>query len=191
MKPISARRLRTRQRLIDAASLVIAERGLEGATLDEIATRVGLTKGAIYDNFESKDDLILAVIMAKAAQPRRPRFEAAGTLKEHLQQIGQVVADFLPAAEAQAGPSAQLDLYALTHDSMRAKLSGFYSARIAQTEVMMTELAKEHALPLPPAQFAVLLSVLAAGLVQHRLMTPHLVPDEFIIQAFEALAPDA
>ncbi len=37
---------------------------------------------------------------------------------------------------------------------------------------------------------AVLLSVLAAGLVQHRLMTPHLVPDEFILQAFESLAPD-
>ena len=191
MKPLSARRARTRERLIDAASQVIGEKGLEGATLDEIATRVGLTKGAIYDNFESKDDLILAVIMLKAANPQRPQLVPGGSLKEQLAAIGRSLAAFMPAAEAQASASAQLDVYALAHEGMRTRLSGFYARRITMGEAFMTELAKEHELPMPPDQFAIMLSVLAAGLIQHRLMTPQLVTDDFIVKAFEALAPDS
>ena len=190
MKPISARRARTRSRLIDAAAEVMAERGIEGATLDEIAARVGLTKGAIYDNFQGKDDLILAVIMAKTAYPERPRIEPGGSLRQQLRNIGESMCAFMPAARAQAGASAQLELYALTHEGMRRKLSGFYARRVGFGEAFLTELAKDCPLPMPPRQFAVLLSVLAAGLIHHRLMAPDLVPDDFIIKAFEALAPE-
>ncbi|HLF99411.1 MAG TPA: helix-turn-helix domain-containing protein [Acidimicrobiia bacterium] len=56
------RREMTRSALIDAAAELIAERGYEGASLEEIAKRAGFTRGAIYSNFEGKDDLLLAVL---------------------------------------------------------------------------------------------------------------------------------
>lgn len=46
-----------RSRLLDAAAAEFAERGFVAARLTEIARRAGFTKGAVYSNFESKQDL--------------------------------------------------------------------------------------------------------------------------------------
>jgi AcrR family transcriptional regulator len=55
-------RAAVRRRLLDAALEVFAERGFAGASLDQIAEAAGLTKGAIYSNFASKDDLFFAMM---------------------------------------------------------------------------------------------------------------------------------
>jgi len=41
---------------------VFAESGFANASLDQVAAAAGLTKGAIYSNFESKDDLFFAMM---------------------------------------------------------------------------------------------------------------------------------
>ncbi len=67
--PARARRPRreaVRRRLLDAALAVFAERGFAGASLDEVAAAAGLTKGAIYSNFESKDALFFAMMTDQA-----------------------------------------------------------------------------------------------------------------------------
>lgn len=53
-----------RDRLIVAATEVFAERGYDGAGVQEIARRAGLTTGAIYGRFRGKDDLLLEAIDA-------------------------------------------------------------------------------------------------------------------------------
>ena len=55
------RRRETRQRLIDAAEAVFAERGFHGASVEEIAERAGYTRGAFYSNFDDKDEVLLAL----------------------------------------------------------------------------------------------------------------------------------
>jgi AcrR family transcriptional regulator len=52
------RRQRTREALLDAAAAVFAERGFQGASLDEIAATAGYTRGAIYKHFADKEDLL-------------------------------------------------------------------------------------------------------------------------------------
>jgi AcrR family transcriptional regulator len=52
----------TRQYLLDAAAIVFARDGFHGATLDDIAALAGFSKGAVYSNFKSKDDLFLALL---------------------------------------------------------------------------------------------------------------------------------
>jgi AcrR family transcriptional regulator len=56
------RRAMTRQHLLDAAAIVFAREGFHGATLDEVAATAGFTKGAVYSNFKSKDELFLALL---------------------------------------------------------------------------------------------------------------------------------
>jgi AcrR family transcriptional regulator len=56
------RKSQTRDRLLDAAAAVFARRGFETATLDEVAAAAGYTKGAVYSNFASKTDLLIALI---------------------------------------------------------------------------------------------------------------------------------
>ncbi|MHB8463807.1 MAG: TetR/AcrR family transcriptional regulator [Acidimicrobiales bacterium] len=55
------RRQQTRDVLIAAATEVFAERGYERASLEEIAERAGFTRGAIYKNFDGKEELFFAV----------------------------------------------------------------------------------------------------------------------------------
>jgi AcrR family transcriptional regulator len=52
----------TREALLEAATKVFARQGYEAASLDEVAWEAGLTKGAVYSNFASKDALFAAVI---------------------------------------------------------------------------------------------------------------------------------
>ncbi len=53
----SRRRADTRQKLYEAAVQLIAERGFNETTVDEIALRANVAKGTVYYNFKSKTEL--------------------------------------------------------------------------------------------------------------------------------------
>jgi AcrR family transcriptional regulator len=67
MSPVKPHRIRptrgeVRDRILDAAAKVFAAEGFAGATIDAIGQAAGFTKGAVYSNFESKDELFLALL---------------------------------------------------------------------------------------------------------------------------------
>ena len=53
---------RTAERILDAAEELFAERGYAGATLRDVATRVGVRPPSLYNHFASKDALYAAVL---------------------------------------------------------------------------------------------------------------------------------
>ena len=50
----------TAEKLLDAATAACAEHGFDGATMNEIASRAGVTAAAIYNHFDSREDLLYA-----------------------------------------------------------------------------------------------------------------------------------
>ncbi|WP_328939154.1 TetR/AcrR family transcriptional regulator [Streptomyces tauricus] len=63
-RPDVAEKLRLppgRLRILDAAAEAFMERGYDSTSIDEIADRIGATKGAVYYNYRSKLDIFLAV----------------------------------------------------------------------------------------------------------------------------------
>src|SRR5437899_2363276 len=63
-KPASKHEMKTketRELLLRAAETVFVRHGYEGAELGEIAALAGRTKGAIYANFKSKEEMFLAL----------------------------------------------------------------------------------------------------------------------------------
>ena len=56
-KPKGDKRDRTRAALLEAARALIREKGYARTTLEEVATRAGMTTGAIYGNFRNRDEL--------------------------------------------------------------------------------------------------------------------------------------
>lgn len=48
--------------LIKAAAKVFARKGYDGSTTEDISREAGLTKGALYFHFKSKEDIFLAVV---------------------------------------------------------------------------------------------------------------------------------
>ncbi|AXE77636.1 MULTISPECIES: ScbR family autoregulator-binding transcription factor [Streptomyces] len=57
-----ARAIQTRRSILVAAAAVFDERGYSSATISEILARAGVTKGALYFHFTSKEDLALGVM---------------------------------------------------------------------------------------------------------------------------------
>jgi len=55
-------REQTTQRLLDAAQKLIARKGLDAASVENIAEAAGYSRGAFYSNFKSKDDLFIELL---------------------------------------------------------------------------------------------------------------------------------
>ena len=62
------RREQTRQELVTAAEACFVGRGFHASSVDEVAERAGYTKGAVYSNFASKEDLFFAVYERRVEQ---------------------------------------------------------------------------------------------------------------------------
>jgi AcrR family transcriptional regulator len=61
-----ARAHRTRGELLEAARQVFTERGYTGSTVEDITTEAGVSKGAYYFHFETKDDILVELVRAWA-----------------------------------------------------------------------------------------------------------------------------
>jgi AcrR family transcriptional regulator len=81
LSPVSARRTRTRQRLMASAVAVFAERGVIGSSVEELCEAAGFTRGAFYSNFADKDELVLAMIEQGIAEEYAAAEEAVTELK--------------------------------------------------------------------------------------------------------------
>jgi AcrR family transcriptional regulator len=187
----SPRRQRTRERLIAAAREIIAQKGFQAATLDEIAARAGLTKGAVYDNFDSKDQLFMAVVL-QASQDRLERFawptDRSGSVEDRLRRLGEAVIADAPAAVSEAPLRAELLLYVLTHEQMRRRVAEQAPLRLKAVEQRLLQLFSPEELPLSPERFVLLVESLVPGLMFIRAQSPDLAGDEAILELFTGLA---
>jgi len=57
-----ARTEETQAKILDAAEAIFSEQGFEKTQLEEVASRAGYTRGAIYAHYASKEDLFLALM---------------------------------------------------------------------------------------------------------------------------------
>lgn len=74
----------TRDRLLDAAAGACADDGFDGATLQEIARRAGVTATAVYNHFESREALLYA---AGVRGLRRMTVAVQGTGPNSFQEV--------------------------------------------------------------------------------------------------------
>src|SRR5258708_15180886 len=71
-KEPQARRVATNARILDAALAVFSELGFERSQLEQVAARAGCSRGAIYAQYASKEEVFLALMEQRV----RARFEA-------------------------------------------------------------------------------------------------------------------
>jgi AcrR family transcriptional regulator len=88
---------RTRE-ILAAARRVVEERGLDAMTMDEIAAAAGLAKGTLYLYFQSKDDLLQALITLvgkNILQDMEASLQAPGSPPEKLIRMVSVLMEYL------------------------------------------------------------------------------------------------
>jgi AcrR family transcriptional regulator len=184
---LSTKRLRTRANLIDAAAALFGERGFHAATLADVAQRAGMTTGAIYGNFKSKEELFLAIFETPASGVA-VRFRRGAPLKEQMGLLARAVIAFLPVAKARGVLFAEFQTYVQTHPAMQAQVERRTAASAARLAGDWREYMSEVEVGMPMEQFAVVIDALIGGLIAQWLLTPALVTEAVIVAAFEALA---
>ena len=183
---VTRKRRQTVDRLVEAAAAVIAEKGFQRATLDEIAARAGMTKGAIYSNFETKEHLFWAVLGSRrltiASEWRGDR-----SMRENLRENAIAFCANLKQSRAHAGLLAEFVLYALSHEDARARWANWYGGPFGEASPAFEAYLEAQGMP-PFGVFWTALQAMSLGLyVQHALM-PGSVTDAVIVAAVESLA---
>jgi AcrR family transcriptional regulator len=183
------KRERTRAVLIAAAWEVIEEKGFAAASLEEIARRVGMTRGAIYSNFPSRSDLLLAVVSQRGLKIDRD-FSGPGTLKEQLHRFAQGLVATLPDARGTQRWHAEFMVHIAADPVLRAHIAEGFADGFGK---MAEQFRTQHggALAIDPHSLALAIQSLAMGFVYQAILSPEAVPARAIFEAFDALADGA
>lgn len=183
------KRQRTRERLIAAALEVVVEKGFVAASLDEIAARAGMTKGAIYGNFAGKSDLMFAVAASQSLS-LEPAPARGASLAEQLRAAANALVALLPRAGGLQRLNAEFQIYALTDPDLRARSAAVHLAGFDRlTE--RTEAAHGEVLAMPARDLVMALQALTLGFIHQHQITPEAVTEQAIRSAFDALARGA
>ncbi|WP_255568517.1 TetR/AcrR family transcriptional regulator [Neoroseomonas alba] len=90
MEAARPRRNEARTRLLDAAVTVLRRQGYAGTTVEDICTEAGVTKGAFFHHFRSKDDLAVAAA-GRFSEWLEALFERSGW-RGHADPLDRVLA---------------------------------------------------------------------------------------------------
>jgi AcrR family transcriptional regulator len=189
-------RAATRERLLSAARIVFARSGFHGASVEEIASEAGFSTGALYSNFDGKEDLFLALMEQE--------------IEHHVRAISEVVSE-LPSMRARAASGArewmstierepelvmlftEFWAYAARDPDARAQVATSF----ARVRSMLTKLIADGVrefgleLELPAEQLAVAIDALADGIARQKLADPEAVPDDLLGRAITLLVAGA
>ncbi|MFT4157936.1 MAG: helix-turn-helix domain-containing protein [Microbacterium sp.] len=156
--PATRRRENTTARLLDAAALVFAEVGLDGASVEAVCERAGFTRGAFYSNFESKDELFLTLAArvgearVNAVRARVAEMAAAGALTEGCDPI-ELVREVMDS-----GDDDRLGVMLMSEIRIRAlRDAAFGAAFLNQEREMVASIAQ------------IITDIASAGLLKLRL----------------------
>ncbi len=181
-----------RAQLLDAAERVFARDGYQGATVAAIAAEAGYSHGAIYSNFNGKEDLFLVLVeeridarlarvyqaadaaLSRGAEP----LEAARRFVAMLQQEREaylLLVDFWNQAVREPKAAAR---FAERHARLRALIGRIVEGIAHDTGAELT---------LPRDQVATALIALANGFTIERFADPQAAPDELFAHAIAAI----
>ena len=82
-----------REQILDAASNCFARNGFHQTSMKDICEEAGLSPGAVYLQFSSKEDIIEAS-WKRAEEVRTARFEETRQIETFLQAFGKVTENF-------------------------------------------------------------------------------------------------
>ena len=120
---VEARRAQKRERILDSAAKIFAEKGFYHAKISEIARDAGVADGTIYLYFKNKDDILITV------------FE---------ESVGDIIRSFRESLERIANPSEKIRAFARLHLDMVEKKPNV--AAVLQLELRQSnKFIKEYA----------------------------------------------
>ena len=181
--PMSTKRAQTQDRLMDAATALFAEKGVLAASVEEICERAGFTRGAFYSNFESKDELLLAVVQRKREAILKAATDAIDsipdepiepqTLDEIIKQALLIFQATHPIDEQWLLARSEIRLHALRNPSVRQAVRLVDSSLDELLIEAIQAVVDRHGvvMTVPPGQLVILLTAYQEALATSAMLT--------------------
>ena len=189
-------RAETRRRILDAAFAVFGEQGIAATKLTEVAAAAGLTKGAVYSSFASKDELVLALMEEHAAHRLEASLASFAEAGDGGAGLANVAAVLMYEMRADAVWHRLLaEFFAMAHHDDRRRDALRRRRREVRDTIAraLNRLAEglDLELPLPAEEFAVVLLALSNGLAVEADIDDEAVPDGLLGRVLTLIAGDA
>jgi AcrR family transcriptional regulator len=179
----------TRVRILDAAEHLFAEQGYDSASMPKIAAASGITAGAIYKHFESKEDLFFEVVrravQSVAITTERPSDGAI--------ELPRIVAAYTTRPFRLLRQFAvEIHYASVKHSRVRRLLRRALDQNIGQIRDGIVRAQRAGALESADSELlASAVMVFVMGLMHMETLLPHLVGDpkwrDFVEKRMDAL----
>ena len=169
----------TRSSLLHSAAKLFCSRGLDGASVEDVAQEAGFTKGAFYSNFKSKEELFLVMMDEKfGAELERIDRLLAGT-GEARAEANAAAGDFVRYVFSDPEwPRLYFEFvaYAARNEDFRQELATRHRALRARLADVYERWASGFTTkpPVPIADIAAMTDFMADGFLLDKLVDPEL-----------------
>jgi AcrR family transcriptional regulator len=160
-----------KRRIIEAAMDVIAERGCDQMTIDDVAKKIGVTKGAVYWYFKSKEELVAAVLKKFQGDIERTSFESF--YNRPIEEVfSQLFERFSLTDDRQRAIFFEMFALAARNSEVRHATREYYSGLVATFEEAIRKEKKQHLIgtQADPHTLALLMVALYAGLQNYEMI---------------------
>ncbi|MFL5826982.1 MAG: TetR/AcrR family transcriptional regulator [Thermoleophilaceae bacterium] len=174
---------RTRELLLEAAKRVFADRGLEGASIDDVAQEAGFTKGAFYANFDSKHALYLELLdeyFADRLEEVEDALSFEGPPEDQARRAGLDFASHIGAESEWRRLYIEFCTHALRDERFRHELAIRLRGLRAQITKLYAKRAEDlpYLPPFPLEQITTMTGVMADGFALEKVLDPDGLPDD-------------
>lgn len=171
------RRAVTVERLLDAALETFAEIGFDAASVEDICSRGGFTRGAFYSSFKTKDELFSALYARETARELRQAEEQLVGIEQESDPVATAVERSLAAFRADRTwvlVRTEYALHAARHPEARALLQQHTEALHTQLTELIERTAQRSGLSMsvPPEQLARIVLAVHDGFVVRDAVVP-------------------
>jgi AcrR family transcriptional regulator len=183
---------KTRARILEAAKAVFEREGYHGASLERIAATAGFTKGAVYSTFESKADMMLALLEGRAEWMQADLAEilaAASTVEEFVASIARHDAARVAAERDWLAAVNEFVIVVGRDEKLRSRYAHLHELGLSTVADSIRTWARRSGdrLAISPRRAATAVIALHKGLVLESMVSPAELSEELFVEAQLAL----
>jgi AcrR family transcriptional regulator len=183
---------KTRARVLEAAKAVFEREGYHGASLERIAAAAGFTKGAVYSTFESKADVMLALLEGRAEWMQADLTEtlaAAPTAAECVAAMARHSAARVAAERDWLAASNEFVIVVGRDEKLRPRYAALHEAAVSAVADSLSTWTRRSGerLAVSPRRAATAVIALHKGLVLEGMISPATLSEELFVETQLAL----
>jgi AcrR family transcriptional regulator len=170
----------TREDILAAADRLFVEQGFHATSVDQIAQAAGYTKGAVYSNFDAKEDLFFAVYEARVdmavAKLQRAMAEA-DDVRTVLESVTSDTGTRRGRDDRWLATFFEFWAHVVRRPSLRTRFAEIHARAQEPFDEALVRFADDHGIELPvqARSLAAALIAMSVGLALERLVQPEVV----------------